>query len=297
MTFRERWLTTLAVGYIFMYFSEFLFWANHTPSGETLLMWLVYSLAAYIFLSVLALYRVRNLYALFLAGAVYGWLLEGVIVQTMYAVFPFQIAFTGLSWHALLDVLVGWYLIRKTLFENNARKLAVLLIIVGGMRGIWAVSWWVEDKTLPSVGQFAVFSLWSTLATIPAYWGMNRPFQPHKIELRILVGMAVLLFILVVVLIPFAVLILPPLLWLIFRALRRHRESAAPPQIDLIFPGRIRRIDYALLLLLPLTATGVFAVLYDLLFATIAVFAIITVPISVILFVRSLIRLGRESPA
>lgn len=104
-----------------MYFSEFVFWARDTEDsiGGWLFIYLVYSVVTYILLSVVTTFRVRSVWAIFLAGALYGWLIEGVIVQTMYDDFPLQVSFTGLAWHALISVLIGWYYITNVLVQNQ----------------------------------------------------------------------------------------------------------------------------------------------------------------------------------
>ena len=109
----RRLVVTLAAGYILVFYSESMFWARYRPGEDSvasyLVTWIVYSLSAFVFLSLVSLLRVRNIWALFLCGALFGWLTEGVIVQTMYDDFPLNISFTGLAWHALISIWVGWY--------------------------------------------------------------------------------------------------------------------------------------------------------------------------------------------
>ena len=98
-------LLTLTTGYILLFYSELVFWARPRPQDSLtgwLGTWLAYSLAGYVFLAAVQYFHVRDLWSLFLCGALFGWLTEGVIVQTMYDAFPLQISWTGLAWHALL---------------------------------------------------------------------------------------------------------------------------------------------------------------------------------------------------
>ena len=114
----KRLLSVLACGYILMFYSEHLFWA-HVRASDTLFdyleTWLLYSFLAFAFLNLIDHFRVQNIWALFLCGAVFGWLVEGVIVQTTYESLPLSISFTGLAWHALISVWVGWYAVRKAI--------------------------------------------------------------------------------------------------------------------------------------------------------------------------------------
>ena len=90
----------------------------------------------------------RAPWAIFLAGAFYGRLDEGIVVQTMYGTndgpFPASISFTGLAWHALIDVWIGWYLIRRVLAQNKYLKTIALACGVGLFYGFRAIFWWNE---------------------------------------------------------------------------------------------------------------------------------------------------------
>ena len=112
----QRLAVVLATGYILFFYSERLFWSFPRPGdtfADLLLTWVVYSLLAWVFLLLVRQCRIAAFPALFLAGAVFGWLAEGVVVDTMYGnkdnPFPASISFTGLAWHALISVGVGWY--------------------------------------------------------------------------------------------------------------------------------------------------------------------------------------------
>jgi len=298
---KQRWAAALTVGYILMFFSEFLF-VNVYPHFDLLgvfPMWLAYSIEAYIFLAVVEHFRVRNIWALFLAGAIYGWLLEGVVVQTMYVVFPFQIAFTGLSWHALIDVLIGWYLVRRMLFGGSPFCIFLLATLIGLFWGFWAIWVWQEHEML-SVGEFTLLAFGTALPLIPAYWQLNRlgPFHFNKSELRVLIGLHIFLFVFVEIAIPYAVLILPPLLAMIFGALRRHKNSSAPESIQMIFEGRVQNILYLPLVLIPTVAVAWYALFSALgvQIATNIIVALITVPASVVMFIVALAKLYRFPP-
>ena len=85
----------LATGYIFVFFSEHLFWARVRPDdswGGWLGAWAAYSIMAYIFLGLVSYFRVRNIWGIFLAGAALGWIAEGVVVQTAYEMLPLSIS-------------------------------------------------------------------------------------------------------------------------------------------------------------------------------------------------------------
>lgn len=100
-------LGVLATGYILFFYSELVFWVRVQPVDTLpgrISAWLAYSLLAFVFLTILMRFRVRTVWALFLAGAVFGWMTEGIVVQTAYEDLPFSLSFTGLAWHALISV-------------------------------------------------------------------------------------------------------------------------------------------------------------------------------------------------
>lgn len=300
---KRRWFAAALVGYILMFFSEFLFVNIYESSAGDLLagvipMWIAYTLEAYVFLAIVAHFRIRTLWALFLAGATYGWLLEGVVVQEMYLAFPFQVPFTGLSWHALIDVLVGWYLVRKILFTDAPRRTAGIAAGIGLFWSFWAIWAWQEFDLL-TVGEFTLFACATALPLIPVYWLLNRleplVFTPHTWELRVLAGLHGVVFVFVVIMIPYAILVLPPLLYLIFRALRHHRALAIPDRISPAFVGPVRLENHLWLALIPAVASVTYALYLALgtRLETNAIVWLATVPVSVVVFVLSLRRAGR----
>ncbi len=84
-------LGIFATGYILMFYSELVFWAHvrvDDSFSNWLSTWLAYSFLAFVFLTVVARFRIHTIWALFLAGAVFGLLAEGVLVQTTYESLP-----------------------------------------------------------------------------------------------------------------------------------------------------------------------------------------------------------------
>ena len=93
----RKFLSVTANGVILWIWSEFLFWSVLRPSDSVqdhLITCAAYCLLAYTFLDVVARFEVRGLLALLLAGGIYGWLAEGVVVSTMYDELPWQITWT-----------------------------------------------------------------------------------------------------------------------------------------------------------------------------------------------------------
>jgi hypothetical protein len=275
----NAWRATLAVlstGYILMFFSEFLF-VNvldaqgnmNVPLWDAGIMWLFYSLNALALLVIVTHFRVRQWWALFLAGAVYGWLLEGVIVDTMYDNFPLYISFTSLAWHVPLDVLLGWYAVNRLLKRGSLRQTALTAAGIGLFWGTWAIWPWAEIGVMQPPGEFALFTWAAALPLIGAYavwqWAGVTAFNvPRWMLWALLAAFGGMFAFNIVPMRPLAVLILPPLLLLAFYALERNRRAESPGSLLAAIANsaadpRRRFIHYAALLLMPLIASAAYA--------------------------------------
>jgi len=298
-------LLVLSTGYIFVYFSEHLFWARLRP-GDSLIgwlgAWLAYSLLAYLFLALVTFFRVKNRWALFLAGAAFGWLAEGVIVQTAYESLPLSISFTGLAWHALITVWLGWSALRQTIRAASGWAALKLASLWGLFFGLWAISWWLEpDGGVSPLPEFAAFALTTTLLVMFACWladwSVMEPFSLNRWTLLVVSGLFVLYFCFVTVpAAPLAALILPILLGLVYWGLRQNRraETEAPLLTELGGPAPLWQ--YLSLLALPAASVLVYALALtlDLRWQTNWILYLITTPLGFILFGLSLYRVWKR---
>ena len=93
----RRLQLVLAAGFILYFYSERVFWSMYRPGdglAPYVLAPLLYALYAYVLLIIIDAFRVRSLAALFIAGAVFGWLGEGIVAMTLFGSdlpFPFSI--------------------------------------------------------------------------------------------------------------------------------------------------------------------------------------------------------------
>jgi len=153
-----------------------LFWARPlegTGIPAILPLWLLYSLAAFVFLVLAQQFRIRSLPAALLAGALYGWLVEGVFAQTFYAMLPLSISFTGLAWHAVFTIGIGWWLLLRALAAPRALPSLGWSSALGIAYGAWAIGWWTQSSPIP-VASFAFYSLLTTVGVASAYGVLMR---------------------------------------------------------------------------------------------------------------------------
>ena len=158
---------------------------------------------------------------------------------------PLSISFTGLAWHALITVWVGWYAVRKSLHSTNRLATLKIAAAIGLCYGLWAISWWGEpDGGVSTILEFATFSFIATILVIFAYrfsdWSSAETFTPNRWSIMIIGGLALLYFLFVTIPAqPLAALILPVLLGLVYLGLRWNRQSE--PEGSLLYPS-IQRV-------------------------------------------------------
>ena len=265
--FFHRLALSLVTGVIFVYWSELAFWARPyagTTLAEMVPTTIAYSVAAYLFLAVVSSFQARTPPAVFLAGALFGWFVEGVIVQTMVEDLPLSISFTGLAWHASITVMLGWWLIPRWLAEGRIRPLAAISVSIGLVYALWSMTWWVEAPPPTPPADFAAYVFRTTLLLAAAYalafrLRMNH-FSPSHLEWICLTALILLYFAFVTVpTAPLSVLVLPPLAGIVLLGLRnlRRRQSGAATGTPSERPPRFEA--YAALFFIPVTATAVYA--------------------------------------
>jgi hypothetical protein len=294
----------IANGYILFFFSERVFWSFWRPadtSREVLATWLAYCLLGWIFLDLVRRFKVASFPSLFLCGAVFGWVGEGVVVDTLYGgptnPFPLSISWTGLAWHALLSVGVGWYLIGKALTQDKPTRTAWLSLAVGIGWGLWAV-WWQAELGMETNTSVLGFALHALLCSVPFFvsWlviAVARPdwFNRGKRAAFVLWGLVVVIFLAArVPARPLVASILPMLLSICLVALRRTAlRSQLPDLLDEIL-GRIRPLNILVLVLIPVSAIIVYAGFrtLSLVVPTNVVLYLITMPLGFWFFFRSL---------
>jgi hypothetical protein len=270
----RRWANKLAVvlatGYILFFYSERVFWSFPRPGdklADLLLTWIVYSLLGWVFLLLVRQCRIAGFPALFLAGAVFGWLDEGVVVDTLYGnatnPFPASISFTGLAWHALISVGIGWYAQAKVLTAGNRAKIALFSALLGLGWGLWA-GWWPAElgRANTSLAAFAghtqacsvlLVGAWLVVGMVGSEW-----FRPAKLELPVLLALVALFFVGVrIPATPRSALILPPLLLLCAYGLRRNRSQEQRPDLIESVVGHIRSRSCLPMMLMPVIAIAV----------------------------------------
>jgi hypothetical protein len=267
----QNLVLALLNGFILFFYSERLFWSAWRPGDsipDLVVTWLAYSVLAYLFLAIVWFFRANHFWSVFLAGAVYGWLTEGGLIHTLYgteetAPFPVSISITGLSWHALISVMIGWYTTARVLTLPRPAGIAVLATGVGVFWGCWATFLWRETPpVITPVWQFFAFSVVMTLLLAGAWW-LNfragwirfRPGWPGAILCLALLGTFYAQHVLRLGWLPLVVL--PALLSVALVPLWRHRQRQS--QLGIIVADRLVITNLPWLGLIPVAATVTYA--------------------------------------
>ena len=265
---------------VLVVFSEKLYWY---VTGYSVLDLLVgYFFPAFVLLWVVDTFRVRRLAPLFLAAAVFGFVAEGMLTNTLYEGGPlawFSVSYTPLAWHAPLSVVFGWWWLRRELLAGQMRRVALGCAAVGILWGLWALAWWlpenVADPVLLAQGarlgrwpvaDFALHAFTFTGLLALAHGllgrgGWRASFRPSWIEVA-LVAAGLLLF--------FGTLVLPSYPWAPLRLLvlvggafgalyvNKGREPPGSALSELAGPVPARRL--LTLAAMPAAAVAVYAI-------------------------------------
>jgi hypothetical protein len=302
--FVKRIVLALSTGYILFYFSELVFWAKYRPDsmapGELFFTYVIYSLVTFVFLSILWKFRVQDIWGLILAGSVYGWLVEGVVVQTMYDVFPLQISWTGLAWHALISVVLGWYYVKKTVGEHSYGKTLTISLLIGLFYGFWAITWWVEDQVIVPLGEFSLY-LWSSSILLMVSYAITDLIQvdsytPSQVEKGIVLIVLGFFFAATVWIQPLALFILPSLLIITWKALQKNTAPSSEQSYIQLLQGDKNIMHYGILLCIPAITTVVYACALSLsiLFPTNIVVYMVLTPLGFACYMLAILKIVKK---
>jgi len=306
-SFTDRLLASGCLTVVLIVYSEYLFWARYKPGmlEESWLTFTFYFIATYIMLSFASFTGTDNIWKTFMLGAIYGWFIEGIVVQTCYENLPLSISFTGLSWHALISVLFGWYIMGRTIASRNRKRLTTLSSLFGIVYGLWAVWWWTETNNVTSSVSFGVYTLVLNLILMTGYFGSSRfgkfLSKPSKLEKIFLISISMAYFIVVTIpSSPISALLAPILFGFTFFALWRSRTNLASEAIPSPFSinkqqnTEVKVEDCLPIMLMSLTSIATYTSIWmiGIKLWTGPVLYIITVPLGFILYVISWVKLS-----
>lgn len=215
----------LATSVVLVAFSESFYYDETEALTPALALWYAVPTAAFVWM--LRRFAVGSLAGLVLAGAVYGFVVEGVLVTELYSAPLFTISYTPLAWHMLVSVLVGFWAVAVALRHERWWYAPAVAVGVGVLLGAWWPAWGPRD---PAVLTLELLEPTVALAVGHAVLGLvplptTRPSRLVTAATALVIGG---LFVVGPLLsVPWAPLLLGPLLALCWYGLRREAAATA----------------------------------------------------------------------
>jgi len=212
------------------------------------------------------------------AGAVYAFVVEGVLTPVLYedGALP-VLASLFVGWHGLLGVVCFWYLARRLLLQRRIATLSLGAAVIGVYWGVWSITWLIpgasadfEDPfTTMGPSQFLVYALVVGAILATGHWLLGwvwpASFVPGRVGTVVIVvvtsvyaGIAVLPAVWWAP-VKFAALV-GVALWVLRRSRRRAPHAAS---IVTSLQGRVRATDTLAIMVMPVVASAVYAALWE----------------------------------
>ncbi len=275
MTFFNRWAVVIGSSLIMWAVSERVFWSFWRPD-ETItgafVTFCMYSMATYVALLAIEHFRVSGLPALIIVGALYGWIVEGIIAMTVFGLggipLPFSLSWTALAWHMPFSVVVLWWWHRRVLVASFWASLQFACWF-GLAWGLWSMTWFFETPPLvTTVPAFALHALSVTALMVCGHVIMGRAparFTAPRFEQGCIVLGLGLFFVLVTIpTIWYASIVIPLLGLAVFLPLRHSRMRSG--EVAVIFQELTVPVPLYNLMTLaaaPAIATGIYALMLN----------------------------------
>jgi len=151
---------------------------------------LIYAGFAYVTLVAMWSFGIRGWQSLALAGALMGWLIEGVVIPLMYEAPPLSFFWPSLGWHMIFSFWVAWFGIPMVMQRLNAWTQVAVYLAAGVAWAAWGRVFFAEDPamTLPEPWSFAGLVALAGCVLIPARWLADRVwarFVPNRWDIAL----------------------------------------------------------------------------------------------------------------
>lgn len=221
----------------------------------------------------------QRLHQLILGGAVFAFVVEGVLTPVIYEDGPLPImAALFVGWHGLFSLVGFWYLTRRWLLDRRRGTIVGAGVAMGIYWGLWSLIYrlpgafedFEEPVSVMDPSEFGSYAIVFGSAFVVAHWLLGfvwpdsfAPQRRGRIALFVIIGGYFVLAVLPAVFwapLKLAVL-LGGALWL----LRKSREATADePSIIESLSGRVRLNDAVLLMVMPICAAVTYAASWSL---------------------------------
>lgn len=276
------WAGLLVVTLLTTAFSEAFYWyAGGTDFPVRFAFYLVPTTAL---LWVASTFGVAGWQSIVLAGAVYGFVTEGVLTPIMYGAFPFDpfaLSYTSLAWHALVTVSFGLVGLHHLLARARVLTACLGVAAFGVFWGAWAVTLTLPDGPTDvsegiaaftgevPVDRFALYTVAVTAVVALGHAALGRVVRaedlvPGRRLARVVLVLGALYFAVAISwVVPWSLPVLLTMLWVCRAGLRRAAVSAAPAEsaesVLVRLAERVPARRLPMLLCLPAAAVATYA--------------------------------------
>lgn len=137
-------LRLIGLGAIIAAVSEVWFYPVDIGGGFLELV-LFYGVIAYACWSAAAWIGVRTWIGAFWVACLFGFLIEGVPVPVLYEAMPFTIFWTSITWHALISIGVGLWVMRAVMARGTGWQAAMFCSLFGIYLGGFSTEMWALE--------------------------------------------------------------------------------------------------------------------------------------------------------
>lgn len=317
-TFFQRWNFILATAVIICFFSEYFF-MNEGPVeyinqlllnplqkfGGMIEFILWYSLCVAMWFICISYFRVHNFASFFLSACILGWAIEGTFIPAAYESIPGSFFWTSVTWHVLIDVLIGFCAIRYILNKDHIALTLSAAIALGMFWGFWATWVWpYETEILVTPDKFWSYSLFVSLLWILSLFLTDRlSLQSIEFTKREVIACSLFMlfcYTMTVIGTSGLALTIVPLWVLVFATLRQHKKHALESKASIFsfYDNKQTRLwNYACFLTTPFTASLVYEMLYEnSIVLPMLNFIVVLSPLSYLLFAYSIYYIWVKQP-
>ncbi len=259
--------------------SERIYWYwDGFTAGSVLEISLYYMIPVSVALWSLARLPSFRLSQVILAGAIYAFIVEGVLTPVIYADGPLPfLAAMFVGWHGMVAFVGLFYLTRHWLLSGRTRLLAIVSSVFGSLWGVWAYASAfgdaveISEKTGSLLGplEFALYATGVALVLVVGHWlvGFVWPdaWTPSRVGTWVVALLAAAYFAIAVLLaVPWAPVKLGVLLggtlWMMRKA--STADAGTSPTVLDHLVGRVPLRSAAPILLMAVTASTTYAVMW-----------------------------------
>lgn len=255
---------------ILTFYSEVSYWYNHWIS--IIIPTLFYSVAAHFFLYTVQKFNINNFYSLFLAWSIYWFIVEWVIAPVLYEdwlFWWFNTSYTPLAWHALISVMIWWFHLRRLMLQKRILVLSLWSIWYGLLWWVWAMQSWMEEwNQIYTTIEFTLYAFFIWISLMISYWLIWKVWKEKLYFNKYITGLFILVWLFLYIphflIYNYSIIKWIILIWLVIFLLNKYKSKSNEwENIIKTLAWEISPVIVLPIILMPITATVIYAIIYS----------------------------------